>query len=139
MYRYSAQTGGFYLPEIHGENIPADAVEITAEEHAALLQGQSAGKVICAGKGGKPELREPEHVTIAPRAVTMRQARLALLAGGYLQQVQQAMENAGDAAKIEWEYAATVERESPIVAAMAQALGLDDAALDTLFTQAAGL
>ena len=140
MFYYSAQTGGFYLREIHGDNIPADAVEITDEEHAALMDGQAQGKQIVAGKGGKPTLADqqtPEPQ--APRAVTMRQARLALLQAGHLGAVQAAMESAGEAAKIEWEYAGTVERESPIVAAMGQALGLDDGALDALFTAAAAL
>ena len=60
---YSELTGGFYDVAIHGDNIPADAVEITKEQHAALLEGQSQGKVIVAGKGGKPELAEPAGPT----------------------------------------------------------------------------
>ena len=51
---YSATTGGFYTREIHGDNIPADAVEITAEQRAALLEGQSQGKLIQADANGKP-------------------------------------------------------------------------------------
>jgi hypothetical protein len=56
---YSAQTRGFYDPAIHGDNIPADAVEITAEQHAALLEGQSQGKVIAADANGHPILQDP--------------------------------------------------------------------------------
>ena len=51
---YSKSTGGFYASEIHGDAIPADAVEITADEHAALLAGQSQGKLIQADAKGKP-------------------------------------------------------------------------------------
>lgn len=40
MYHYSPTTKGFYTPEVHGENIPADAVEITDAEYSALLDGQ---------------------------------------------------------------------------------------------------
>ena len=40
---YSKSTGGFYSRAIHGDNIPADAVEITDEEHRELLEGQSRG------------------------------------------------------------------------------------------------
>lgn len=136
---YSAQTGGFYDRAIH-TNIPADAVEITREEWQGLLEGQAAGKVIVAGKGGKPELREPAPAApFVPRSVTPRQARLALLAAGHLQAVQEAMSALPEAAKIEWEYSTAVERESALVAQMGAALGLDDAALDQLFTTAAGL
>ena len=59
---YSASTGGFYDVAIHGDNIPADAVEITAEEHQALLEGQSKGKRIVAGANGFPVLVDPEPV-----------------------------------------------------------------------------
>lgn len=51
---YAKSTGGFYDKAIHGDNIPADAVEITVEEHRALMDAQSAGKHIVAGVDGKP-------------------------------------------------------------------------------------
>jgi hypothetical protein len=53
---FSAQTVGFYIDEIHGENIPSDAVEITKEEYIALLNGQSSGNSIIAGENGAPIL-----------------------------------------------------------------------------------
>jgi hypothetical protein len=56
---YSATTGGFYTAEIHGDNIPGDAVEITEAEHAALLEGQSQGKLIVADESGHPILQDP--------------------------------------------------------------------------------
>lgn len=55
---YSKSTGGFYSREIHGDNIPADAVEITKELHAALIEGQSQGKLITADENGKPVLQD---------------------------------------------------------------------------------
>lgn len=55
---YSKNTGGFYDPTIHGDNIPADAVEITAEEHTTLLEGQSQGKLIVADATGRPVLQD---------------------------------------------------------------------------------
>ena len=56
---YSESTGGFYAAAIHGDNIPSDAVEIAAEEHAALLAGQSAGRRIIADEKGFPILVDP--------------------------------------------------------------------------------
>lgn len=56
---YAKSTGGFYDGAIHGDNIPVDAVEITAEEHAALLEGQSQGKLIQADAAGRPVLVDP--------------------------------------------------------------------------------
>lgn len=88
---------------------------------------------------------EPVPVVIViPVSVSMRQARLALLAAGLLDDVDTAIAAIPDdaqrmAAQIEWEYAATVDRSSQWTATLAAALGLDDAALDALFQQAAAL
>lgn len=141
---YSAQTGGFYDRAIH-TNIPADAVEITREEWRALFDGLAHGKQIVADKNGKPVLQDPPTpAPVVPAKVTMRQARLALLAAGYLDRVQDAFANVPDeqvkkAAMIEWEYAGTVERDSPFTTQMAAMLGLSSTDLDTLFTTAAAL
>lgn len=52
---YSAERRGFFTEEIHGDNLPADAVEITTEEWSQLIHEQSAhGKQIVPGPGGKP-------------------------------------------------------------------------------------
>ena len=60
---FSASTGGFYAAEIHGNNMPSDVVEITAEEHAALLAGQSQDKIIAADANGHPVLQDPPRPT----------------------------------------------------------------------------
>lgn len=78
-----------------------------------------------------------------PQVVTMRQARLALLAAGKYAGVDAAIDSLPspqkEEARIEWDYARDVERNSPIVAMMGAALDLDDAALDKLFITAGGL
>lgn len=78
-----------------------------------------------------------------PVVVTMRQARLALLGAGLLAQVNTAVANMpgaeGDAARIEWEYAQEVRRDSPLVAALSAAFGWTSAQLDDLFTEGAKL
>lgn len=56
---FSKSTGGFYSREFHDDNMPADVVEITAEEHAVLLAGQSQGQVIDFDAGGRPFLADP--------------------------------------------------------------------------------
>lgn len=135
---FSQSTVGFYDDDIHGAGIPEDAVEITRQEHAALMAGQSAGRIIAAGVDGRPVLLDPPpFVPVVPQTVTMRQARLSLLAAGLLASANQAIAQAGDAAQIEWEYAQTVDRQSDLVQAMAAALSLSSAQLDELFTQAA--
>ena len=78
-----------------------------------------------------------------PQSVTMRQARLALLSAGLLAAVNAAIAAmpgvAGEAARIEWEYAQTVERDSPLVAGLTAALNLTQTQIDDLFALAATL
>jgi hypothetical protein len=78
-----------------------------------------------------------------PQVVTMRQARLALLQAGKLDDVDAAIaalpSPEKEAAQISWEYSTEVRRDSDLVKQLAPGLGLDDAALDALFTQAATL
>ena len=74
---YSPTTGGFYDRKIHGDAIPADAVEITCDEHAALLAGQSAGQRIEADEHGRPVLRDapaPDNDALADAARARRDA-----------------------------------------------------------------
>lgn len=83
-------------------------------------------------------LRDP-----TPKMISMRQARLALLAAGLLPSVDAAIAamtgTAGDAARIEWEYAQEVRRDSPLLAGMMAALGMTDEQVAGLFVAAAGL
>ena len=76
---YSKQTGGFYDTAIHGDNIPTDVVEITSEQHQALLEGQSQGKIISADKNGKPVLQDPPPPTTDQMADTARAERDRLI------------------------------------------------------------
>lgn len=69
--------------------------------------------------------------------VTMRQARLALLAADLLDDVEAMMTQADRAVQIEWEYATVVDRASPLVASISSSLGLSDAEIDALFVNAA--
>lgn len=58
MIFYSKLNQAFYDNTIH-TSLPEDALEISPEQHAALLAGQSAGQVIMPGKDGKPVLDTP--------------------------------------------------------------------------------
>jgi hypothetical protein len=78
-----------------------------------------------------------------PQVVTMRQARLALHKSGMLTAVDAAIdaqpEPAKTEAKLDWEYAQTVDREFGLVPAMAAAMGLTEKQIDDLFVLAASL
>lgn len=80
---FSPSTRGFYRKEIHGENMPADAVEITDKRHAKLLREQREGREIVhtekgpAGKAHKPQ--RPQMLELCARRVK-REARKRILA-----------------------------------------------------------
>ena len=74
-----------------------------------------------------------------PQQVTMRQARLALLSAGLLDDVEMVISAAERSAQLEWEYAAVVYRSNPAVAIVQQQKALTDAQIDDLFREAAKL
>lgn len=85
----------------------------------------------------------PPPPPVVPSAVTMRQARLALLGAGLLDDVDAAI-NAlpspqKEAARIEWEYSQEVQRHNGLVSVLAPSLGLTPEQTDALFVQAAKL
>lgn len=71
--------------------------------------------------------------------VSMRQARLALLKSGLLDKVNTAIQSAGEADKITWEYATEVDRDDALVVNLAYALKLTSKQLDDLFRLASTL
>ena len=80
---------------------------------------------------------------VVPEMVSMRQARIALLLSGHLASVTAAISGMpgmeGDVARVEWEYAQEVRRDSPLIVALAPVLGLSQEQLDGLFVQASNL
>lgn len=59
---------GFYIPEIHGENIPAGAIEISEADYQKYVQEQGLW------------IRDPGTGTITAKAVTLLEAQVAKLA-----------------------------------------------------------
>lgn len=99
-YFYSPNTGGFYREDVHGDGMPLDVVELSAEEHSDLMAGQSAGKTIQANEQGLPVLVDapaPSAADVARLAiqvlessVTHRRLREAVLNvdNGWLQNLE---------------------------------------------------
>lgn len=83
----------------------------------------------------------PETPAPPPDEVTMRQARLALLGAGLLDDVEAAIAAMPDgpgrrAAEITWEFSQTVRRDNAVLIALSASLGLTSGELDALFVQA---
>lgn len=88
MIYFSKTTGGFYNDGIH-DSIPPDAVEVTEDEHAALLNGQASGHQITGDANGNPILVAPpvkpltvlQQISVLEAQVTPRRIRDAVLTG----------------------------------------------------------
>lgn len=76
---------------------------------------------------------QPEQVITVPQVITIRQAKLALLKAGILDDVDAAVANADRATQIEWEYATEVRRDWPTLAVVQGIMFLADEAVDKLF------
>jgi hypothetical protein len=100
-------------------------------DYAAIMALVAGGELVIAPYVSPP----PAPVT----QVTMRQARLALLAAGLLDDVELAVAGADRVVQIEWEYAATVDRASPLVEAICVGLGLTEEQINQLFEDASKL
>ena len=118
-------------------DIPGDATEQQIAEHLANnVEGAnvpSAAEVLAA----VPAYLEMRNKPVVPEVVSMRQARLSLLAADLLDDVTMAIKSADRAAQIEWEFASEVRRDSALVTTMAEKLGITVEQLDQLFVAAA--
>lgn len=105
--------------------VTGDAVEDPQEAYGGFIYDAEANTLSAPA---------PAPVTVEP--VSPRQARLALLAAGLLDEVQAAVDAAGGATKITWEYATEISRTDPMIDAIGAALNMTDAQIDALFATA---
>lgn len=141
---YSSGTKGFYDTSVNLE-IPADALEIESGYRESLMAAQASGAEIAADNNGVPQAVFPTPPTEAEvleawRAtaeVSRFQAFAALHLAEKLDDAMAAAEAEGGLVLLAWRNAQVFKRSSPMMNALAPALGLDDEALDELFLAAA--
>ena len=80
-----------------------------------------------------------EEKAEVPILITMRQARLALLAAGLLVTVNDFIATQSDEIKIYWEYSQELYRYHPVLMSLGSQLGLSDQQIDALFVAAGKL
>jgi len=110
--------------------------------HIGIVDGLDTWEVL--NEGGVVVGMNQSIPAAVPDAITAVQIRLWLVAHGItLEQVDAAIaalpDETREATRIEWEYSATIHRNSSTLVAMAAAFGMDAAAIDAAFVEAAGL
>jgi hypothetical protein len=137
--------------EVDGERVPNPELKATVADYARFLLQN-------AGTSYRAELAADTHANPSPapapapsviQSVTMRQAQLALLGAGLLDDVEAAIQGMPEttpaevaqkkAAKITWDKSSEVKRDNWLIAAMAGPLHLTPQMVDNLFAVAATL
>lgn len=123
-------------------DVQMDMLESDLGEDA--LQWASLIQTVRAGiKLPTPEEIEAARIASIPQVVTMRQARLALLAVGMLGLIDAAINAQSEPfksqARIEWDYATEIRRDWPTLVNLRAAVGLTEQQLDDLFIAASKL
>jgi hypothetical protein len=124
----------FYAPEVHGDAIPAEAVEITDAQWLELVEHQGTRKWV---DGAVVAYEPPPAPPAVPQDVSRAQAKIALSRAGLLSSVEQRVAAAGGEVAIWFADALRWKRDNPYVASLGSSLGLTPEAIDDLFRQAA--
>lgn len=100
-----------------------------------VLDGGATESVFVSSLPAETEIspEDVEKVTV----VTARQFRLALYQIGLLEQAEAAVAAADRPTQITWEFAQEIQRDYPLLLAMATGLGKTEAEIDAVFTLAA--
>lgn len=134
---------GFRADEAY-EDHPALRVDVnepnlpTLKELAAGVLKDVIDSIIDNSEEMKGRLREFRDDGI-PYKISIRQAKLALLEAGLLDDIENAMANADRSVQISWEYATEFERDNPLILYFQSQLNLSKEQVDNLFIQAKGL
>jgi hypothetical protein len=123
------------------ERIHPTKFQVRGTEVEWLTPPTQAEEALAADVIGNYDTREAEYLanqeTLANRvtSLTMRQARLQMLAMGVLSQIEAAITQAGQAAQIQWEYATSVERDNALFRSIKAVLEFTDEQEEAFFNE----
>ena len=119
------------------KDIPYDEKTQYIEEGMPILSDGKWVRSLTVVDKTDEQMQQDTKVSV-PTMLTPRQARLALLNAGLLDEAEALLAN-DRAMQIWWEYSLDIQRDHPMVTALAVQLDLDDEGLDNLFIEGAKL
>lgn len=118
--------------DVNGPNLP------TLKELCATTLKEEIDKLI--EESDEMKLRNSEFNSDGvPYKISIRQAKLALLGAGLLDDIENAIASADRSVQISWEYATEFERDNPLILYFQSRLNLSKEQVDNLFMSAKGL
>ena len=125
----------FYSVEIHGDAIPAGAIQITEEQWLEFINNQGLRKW---ENGEVVEYTPPPPEPVIPSIVSASQAKIALFNAGLLDDVEaMAVAHPYRPVRIWYSSANEWQRLHPYVQALGAELGLTGERINALFAEAA--
>ncbi len=160
MIKFSPSKQSFYDVSLDYAELPVDLIEVTTEQHYALLDKINSGHIIFADLTASPQRPDQFHIwngtawidtrtdaekraeylkTLRP--LSRRQFKLALHENGMLTAVEDVINAIADPSKkarmqIEYQESVTFERTSDTVVQMVGLLGMEDVQIDTMWERA---
>ena len=141
-YFYSDQEKGFYLSQIHGDEIPQDSVEISGELYEELLLGTQSGFIIIKSDNNELSLIDPvdllsneEKILIYRKnmpPLTPIEFDIKLVDAGIYEQVQDLIRS-DIKLKIAYTRATFFSRTDPFIEQARIALNLTDEQVDMIW------
>ena len=154
MIKFSVSKQSFYDDSLEYADLPKDLVEVTSEQHYALLDAINSGHIIFSDLTVSPprpdhfhtwngtewiDPRTQEEIAAYERSLlqklSKRQFALYLFDHDMYDQVMQAIE-ANPRFKIEYDTVSDIERLSPTVSAMTTLLNWTEEQVDQMWTEA---
>jgi len=126
----------FYSPDVHGDDIPTEAIQITEDQWNEFISNNGLRKW---ADGEVVAYDPPPPPTPTVASVSARQFKLQLLAAGLLDAVDAWVASQSRAVQIAFEYSGSFNRTEPMMAAGFAAMGFADEQIDDFFTAAAQL
>ncbi len=133
---YTLEWGGVGAPETESRRFPKNQSSLPSLKEIAQTTFKEDVDAMIEGDPLYQARMEQYDKEGVPYAISVRQAKLALLEEGLLEKIEEAVQQMDKQTQIAWEYATEFSRNNPLLLALAESLKLSKEAIDNLFIKA---